>query len=328
MTKRFTSLAVATLAVALPAFDAASAQDVTLRAVSAFPTGSTFQLPFKKFIDEVNAAGDGSVTITYVGGPEAIPSLEVANAVSSGVVDIAVVPTSFYTAELPGAAMIKLATTTMPEQRENGCFELLDTLHQDGMNTKYLGRTGDHVQFHLYMNKKIEEPDLSGLNLRVAATYQALFGELGANMVNTPPGDVYSALERGTVDGYGWPSIGIFDLGWDERTSYRVDPGFYIVDVNFLANLDTWDNLTDEQKALLEGKMIDIETGEQENPQLVEKELARQEAAGIEAITFDGEARDLWEKTAQDAAIAEIAEADPQAVESLRECLIPGEQWD
>ena len=74
--------------------------------------------------------------------------------------------------------------------------------------------------------------------------------------------------------------------------------------------------------------MIDIETGEQENAQLVEKELARQEAAGIEAITFDGEAGDLWEKTAQDAAIAEIAEADPQAVESLRGCLIPGEQWD
>ena len=68
MTKRLTRLAVMTLAVALPAFEAASAQDVTLRAVSAFPTGSTFQLPFKKFIDEVNAAGDGSVTITYVGG--------------------------------------------------------------------------------------------------------------------------------------------------------------------------------------------------------------------------------------------------------------------
>ncbi|OAN75724.1 ABC transporter substrate-binding protein [Sulfitobacter sp. EhC04] len=325
MNTKIARVAFTSIVLALPTFHAATAQEKTLRAVSAFPTGSTFQLPFKEFIDEVNAAGDGSLAITYVGGPEAIPSLEVANAVSTGVIDIALVPTSFYTAELPGAAMIKLATTTMPEQRQNGCFELLDTLHQDGMNTKYLGRTGDYVQFHLYLNKKIEEPDLSGLNLRVAATYQALFGELGANMVNTPPGDVYSALERGTVDGYGWPSLGIFDLGWDAHTKYRVDPGFYIVDLNFLVNADTWSALSDEQKALLESKMIDIESVEQGNAEIVEKELARQAEAGIETIEFQGDAGKVWETTAREAAIKEIAEADPEAVETLRGCLIPNE---
>ena len=50
---------------------------------------------------------------------------------------------------------------------------------------------------------------------------------LGANVVTTPPGEVYTALERGVVDGYGWPILGIFDLGWQEKTKYRVDPGFY-----------------------------------------------------------------------------------------------------
>ncbi len=45
--------------------------------------------------------------------------------------------------------------------------------------------------------------------------------------MQTAPGEVYTALERGVVDGYGWPITGIFDLGWHEKTKYRVDPGFY-----------------------------------------------------------------------------------------------------
>ena len=59
-------------------------------------------------------------------------------------------------------------------------------------------------------------------------------------MVQTAPGEVYTALERGVVDGYGWPTIGIFDLGWEKVTKVRFEPGFYAVDINVLVNLNTW----------------------------------------------------------------------------------------
>jgi hypothetical protein len=42
------------------------------------------------------------------------------------------------------------------------------------------------------------------------------------------------------VDGYGWPVTGIFDLGWEKVTKYRLEPAFYSVEVNVLVNLDTW----------------------------------------------------------------------------------------
>jgi hypothetical protein len=38
---------------------------------------------------------------------------------------------------------------------------------------------------------------------------------------------VYTALERGVIDGYGWPIHALFDLNWQEKTKFRVDPGFY-----------------------------------------------------------------------------------------------------
>ena len=112
-------------------------------------------------------------------------------------------------------------------------------------------------------------------------------------MVQTAPGEVYTALERGVVDGYGWPITGIFDLGWHEKTKYRVDPGFYSAEVSVLVNKSVWDKLNDEQKAVLRRPAAE---GEAEAPAEFAKENAadteRQAEAGIETIKFDEAARE------------------------------------
>jgi hypothetical protein len=38
-------------------------------------------------------------------------------------------------------------------------------MHREKMNVKYLGRTGDNIQFHLYLNEKREKADLTGLKI-------------------------------------------------------------------------------------------------------------------------------------------------------------------
>ena len=84
-----------------------------------------------------------------------------------------------------------------------------------------------NTPFHLYLTKPITKPDLTGFKIRITPVYRDFFTALGATVVQTAPGEVYTALERGVVDGYGWPIGGIFDFGWHEKTKYRVDPGFY-----------------------------------------------------------------------------------------------------
>ena len=119
------------------------------------------------------------------------------------------------------------------------------------MNAIFLARMVDNNPFHLYLNKKITKPDLTGLKIRITPVYRDFFQALGATVVQTAPGEVYTALERGVVDGYGWPITGIFDLGWQEKTKYRVDPGFYTAEVSILVNKSAWDKLSDKQKAVL-----------------------------------------------------------------------------
>ena len=106
---------------------------------------------------------------------------------------------------------------------------------------------------------------------------------LGGTPVTTPPGEVYTALERGVADGYGWPVTGIFDLGWEKVTKFRMEPAFYSVEVNVLVNLDTWKSLTDAQRKLLNDAALWLEGLDTENAALIASERDRQTKAGIAA---------------------------------------------
>src|ERR1044071_7784483 len=50
---------------------ASFAQEVTLRAVTAFAEKTTYSRPFEKFIEQVNAEGKGLIQINYIGGAKA-----------------------------------------------------------------------------------------------------------------------------------------------------------------------------------------------------------------------------------------------------------------
>ena len=235
------------MAAALLAFaaDAAAAQEVTLRAVTSFAESTQFSKNFERFIEKVNADGKGQVQINYIGGPRAMPPFEVGNAVRTKVVDIANVTGAFYTNLMPEADGLKLIGKPMSEQRKNGTWAFVDQLHNQKLNSHYLARQFHNVPFHIYLNKKIDKLDFTGLKIRVTPVYKDIVEALGGTTITTAPGEVYTALERGVVDGYGWPVTGIFDLGWEKVTKFRLEPAFYSVEVNVLVNLDVWKGLSD-----------------------------------------------------------------------------------
>ena len=264
----------------------ASAQEVTLRAVTAFAEGTQSSIFFERFIEKVNKEGKGLVQINYIGGPRAMPPFEVGNAIRTKVIDIANVPGAFYTNLMVEADAHKLLRKSMAEQRKNGTFDLLNQIHNQKVNAWYLARQLQNVPFHLYLTKKIDKLDLTGLKLRVTPVYRDLVESLGGNPITTAPGEVYTALERGVVDGYGWPAYGIFDLSWDKVTKYRLDPGFYSVEVNVLMNLDVWKGLNDAQRKFLTDAAAWLEGLEPEYAALAKSELERQAKAGIQPIDF------------------------------------------
>ena len=297
----------------------AAAQEVTLRAVTSFAEGTQFSKNFERFIEKVNADGKGVVKINYIGGPRAMPPFEVGNAVRTKVVDIANVTGAFYTNLMPEADGFKLVSKPMSEQRKNGTWEFINQLHNQKLNAQYLARQFHNVPFHIYLNKKPDKLDFSGLKIRVTPVYKDIVEALGGTAITTPPGEVYTALERGVVDGYGWPVSGIFDLGWEKVTKFRLEPAFYSVEVNVLVNLDTWKGLTDAQRKVLSDAALWLEGLDSENTAVVASERERQTKAGIQAIDFGPDESKKFLEKANEVAWQSVIKRAPETGAKLRQ---------
>lgn len=308
-------------ALALCAAQSVWAQETVLRGLTAFAEGTFFSRNFERFIEKVNADGKGVLQIRFIGGPRAMPPMEAGTALRGGVVDIANIPSAFYTVQVPEADAQKLARIGPAEQRRNGAWDYINQLHNEKLNAVYLARQHSNIQFHLYSNKPLAKADLTGLKLRVTPVYQAFFAALGATTVNTAPGEVYTALERGVVDGYGWPAVGIFDLGWHERTKFRLDPAFYSVDVALLVNLDKWRSLNAAQRKVLQDAALWLEGLDRENESLVAKELERQAAAGIKVMRLDAAEEKRFIDRAYEIGWQSVIQRSPVHGPKLRELL-------
>ena len=311
-------LLVAAIALASAA---ATAQEVTLRAISAFPEGQAYTKRFLEWIAKVNAQGKGVLQMQFVGGPKSIPSFEQGNAIKTGVVDIGLVPGPYYTNLIPEADILKLSQLTVSEMRKNGTFDYINQIWTAKGNVFYLASMVDYTPFHIYLNKKIDKPDLTGVKLRVTPLYRAFFQALGATVVNTPPGEVYTALERGVVDGYWWPIHMIFDFGWEKKTKYRIDPGFYIANLEVLVNWDRLKKLTPAQRDYLNRQARDLEADNESWKAYNANELKRQREAGIEVITFTGADAKRYLAKAYEAGWAEEMQRSPEHAAKLRKLI-------
>jgi TRAP-type transport system periplasmic protein len=301
----------------------ASAQEITLRAISAWPTGNFFSVNFEKFVEKVNAEGKGLVQINFLGGgAKVMPPFEVANAARSGVADMVNVAGGFYTNVMPEADALSLSTIPPDQLRKNGAHEYINRLWGEKLNVRYLARSVDGIPIHVFLRKPIQQPDLSGLRMRVIPLYRPFLESLNAqSLLNIPPGEVYTALERNLLDGYGWPVIGLFDVGIEKQTRYRVDPGFYNVEVGVLVNLNTWNRMNPQQRAFLERQALWMEELNAENVKLIAEEKRKQAAAGIETITFTGQQGQQYITKANDSVWGALIKRSPEHGPKLRTLL-------
>ena len=195
--------------------------------------------------------------------------------------------------------------------RKTGGWDFINKLHQEKVNAYYLARQGYGIPFHLYLTKKIDTPDLTGLKLRVTPGYRAFFTKMGATGMRTKPGDVFTGLERGSLDGYCLPIQGVNEMGWHVVTKYRVDRGFYNVEVNVLINLDIWKRMDGEQKAFMHKMGAWLEDLNSHNARINREEAAIQAEAGIKVIRFSKSVSEQYIKDAYAAGWAKVMKDSP-----------------
>jgi len=302
----------AALVLALGAATASWSQEVTLRLVSGFAENGIYVQRLQPWINKFNAEGKGVLQINFIGGPRAIPSFELGNAVKTGVVDVAMNTGAFYTNVMPEADFLKLTQIPVAEQRKNGAFDAINKVWNEKGNMQYLARMVENQPFHIYTNKKVDKPDLTGQKIRISPVYRDFFQSLNASVITTPPGEVYTALERGVVDGYGWPIGGIFDLNWHEKTKFRIDPGFYDAEVSLIMNLPAYKKLSDAQRSYLQKQLLALEAENTFWARYATEETDRQAKAGIQTINFDAATSKAFREKAYDIGWAGAVKQSPE----------------
>src|SRR5256714_11361561 len=264
----------------------------TITATHVFPASLIYSRSFLEYVKKANDAGKGEFTIQVRGGPEAIGMMEQPGAVRSGVVVIVYTPCAFYAAVVPECHAVSASSVDGPTARKNGGLELLDQIHQKRMGVKLLGWVDSGIRFCLWSTKEPKFDangaiDIKGFKVRGNPIYNAfLTNYLGAQVINLNSTDLYTALERGTVDITAWTQIGTMDLNWDRFLKYRVLPDFFSTDLVILVNQKKWSSLSAKTREILQRVAIEHESASlQELQALWKKEQTELAKRGLKTVS-------------------------------------------
>jgi len=321
---RRVSVLLVLLAAVLMVVPVHAKDPVKLKMVTFLPKGDVNMTAWMAFIEDVNNKAKGDLEIVFTGGPEAIPGFKQFEALRNGVVDVIYGCESYYGREVSGAAYTHLTRLDPIKERQTGYYEFRKEMLKKH-NIYYLGRAEFGVWFQIFTNKAVKRPqELKGQKIRVSGTYEPFVKKLGAVPVTIPGGEIYTALERGTIDGYAWSALGNVQSGWAEVCKYILEPRIYEMNIEALFNLKSWEKLSPDLQKLLTDCMIENEKKfVKVMNDISEKEFADMQKKGMKVIKFSPKDTKWYIDTAYEAGWEEVIKQDPALGSQLRKMLTP-----
>jgi TRAP-type mannitol/chloroaromatic compound transport system substrate-binding protein len=255
------------------------------------------------YMGMVKDASEGSTTISMT-GPEAVPPFEQLQPVSAGVFDLLFTSGAYHSNETSMGLVMDAVKGDPEGRRSSGVWDQVDKAYQE-KGLKLIALPTLPEGYNLLLRKPIGEScDLAGLKIRGTATYTSLIQSLNAQPVVLPPAEIYSALEKGVVDGAAWPVIGALDYGWYEVADYFLRPAFGTGTYMILMNLDKWNGLEAAEQTLLleQGAELEkqsivklAEVAKAEEAALVERGMKPTSICGDKAATVEHDwAEGVW----------------------------------
>jgi len=300
------------------------AQPIILKAITAFPKTHLNNDPVPFFVEAVNHRAQGRLKIEWLGGPEVSASFDQIHAIKAGTIDMNLYyPWAYMKSLMPEAEAQGLSELSAWEERKSGLFELWSEIFEKRVNAKYLGRLHSNVTFNVFCNRRMEKvTDFKGLKIRVMPLYIPFMKALGASPVTMPPTDIYTAMERGVVDGFMWPRVGMISWGLQEVTKFMIVPGVFQMEPATMVNLDRWKKIPKDLQDLLLEVIQDYEyIGTMRNYMILEKEERVREKAGMKIIQLPPGEAEKFVKTAYDMTWEEVIKAAPEYGPKLRKAM-------
>lgn len=305
---RGTVAALAAVLLAAAPGDDAAAQAKTLEMVGSWAPGVSEDADIAlRFMDEVNRLAGDEVEIVYKGSKEVVPTFDQPEALVRGLFDVWYGAPNYWAGIAPAGYITELSNSEIPDHGPGSdLFQFMVDMYAEH-GVRYLGhyagdpQTGSH---YLHLKPEISGiGDLKGLKIRVPPLTRFFVEAVGAEPVTLPPGEVYVAMDRGTVDGFTWPYFdGFTNFGWQEITNYTVNEPLYRNGVSIMMNMEAWDALSPEVQQAMEDAIASTQQwalGWVAAHDAVQLEAMRD--AGMALIELPEEQSKEWRETANNA---------------------------
>ncbi len=263
--ERRSVLRTAGIAAVLAAGSAPAVQTqpaVRWRLASSFPESlDTIYGAAEVFAQKVRQLSGGRFEVAVHAAGKLMPAFGVVDGVQRGAVEAAhTAPYYFFdkdeTFAIGGAIPFGLNSRQMSAwtYEGNGLRLMREFYAHYGLVSFPCGNTG--AQMGGWMRKEIRSAqDLKGLKFRVGGFAAKVFERLGAVALNLPGGDIYQALEDGSIDAAEW--IGPYDdqkLGFNKVAPYYYYPGWWEggLQLDLYVNRRAYEALSPEHKGIVE----------------------------------------------------------------------------
>ena len=205
-------------------------------------------------------ATDGKFQIQVFAGGEIVPGLQAADAVTNGTVEMCHTAPYYYVGKDPTFAFATSVPFGLNSRQQNAWFyhgggmDLMNEFFK-GFNIHSMpgGNTG--TQMGGWFRKEIKTPaDFNGLKMRIGGLAGKVIAKLGAVPQQIAGGDIYPALEKGTIDAAEW--VGPYDdekLGFNKVAPFYYYPGWWEggASLHFFTNTAKWAELPKSYQAIL-----------------------------------------------------------------------------
>jgi TRAP-type mannitol/chloroaromatic compound transport system substrate-binding protein len=253
-------LSVAAAGVAAPAI-AQSMPDIRWRLTSSFPRQLDTIFGTAQTLSRYLAeATDNRFQIQTFPAGELVGGLQALDAVQTGAVECAHTPTYFYFGKDPTLAFGTGVPFGLNARQQHAWWHFADGKELiNGVLAKYnatslaCGNSG--TQMGGFFRKELKEvSDLNGLKFRIGGLGGLVLAKLGVVPQQIAAGDVYPALERGTLDAAEF--VGPYDdekLGLAKVAKYYYAPGWWEggAMLHLVVNLEKWNALPKNYQAIL-----------------------------------------------------------------------------
>jgi TRAP-type mannitol/chloroaromatic compound transport system substrate-binding protein len=263
-------LAVALVVVAQPQ-GALAQQKFKLKFQATWPSGSTLFTHFKQLTENIRKMSGGRLDIECLPAGAVVPAFEVLDAVSRGVIDGAHCWAAYWVGKNKAAVLMTGGpggTFGMDYHDyigwmyEGGGLELYRELYQKVLKVKvepFPTLPAGPQAFGWFKKPLKGWDDFKGLKCRQTGIANEIWTKAGMRPVNMPGGEILPAGERGVIDCAEWVTPGEdMKMGFYDVWKYYYTPGMHenVTMGEFIFNLDVWNKLPDDLKAIVENAVM------------------------------------------------------------------------